>query len=47
MGGSSTSITFDENTWGFDGSRNASADFKTEVTDAVKTAVNCAGCGDF
>ncbi len=38
MGGSSTSITFDENAQGFDGSGNASADFKTEVTDAVKTA---------
>lgn len=38
MGGSSTSITFDENAQGFDGSGNASADFKTEVTDTVKTA---------
>lgn len=38
MGGSSTSITFDQNAKGFDGSGNASADFKTEVTNAVKTA---------
>lgn len=38
MGGSSTSITFDQNAKGFDGSGNASADFKTEVTEAVKAA---------
>ncbi len=36
MGGSSTSITFDEGTEGFDGSGNASDEFKNEVTEAVK-----------
>ncbi len=36
MGGSSTSITFDEGAEGFDGSGNASDEFKNEVTEAVK-----------
>lgn len=36
MGGSSTSITFDEGAEGFDGSGNASDQFKNEVTEAVK-----------
>lgn len=38
MGGSSTSITFPEEANGFDASGNASAEFKNEVTEAVKTA---------
>lgn len=38
MGGSSTSITFPEEANGFDTSGNASAEFKNEVTEAVKTA---------
>lgn len=38
MGGSSTSLTFDEGAKGFDASGNASDEFKTEVTEAVKTA---------
>ena len=38
MGGSSTSITFPEEDNGFDASGNASAEFKNEVTEAVKTA---------
>lgn len=38
MGGSSTSITFDEGAAGFDGSGNASAEFKNEITEAVKTS---------
>lgn len=36
MGGSSTSITFDEGANGFDGNGNASNDFKNEVTETVK-----------
>lgn len=36
MGGSSTSITFEEG--GFDAAGNATDEFKTEVTEAVKTA---------
>lgn len=38
MGGSSTSITFDEGANGFDANGNASDEFKNEVTEAVKTA---------
>lgn len=38
MGGSSTSITFDETAQGFDGSGNATAEFKSEVTETVKSA---------
>lgn len=41
LGGSSTSITFtDYKGEGFDASGNASADFKNEVTDVVKSAAN-------
>ena len=41
LGGSSTSITFtDYKGEGFDASGNASADFKNEVTDVVKTAAD-------
>ena len=43
MGGSSTSVTFEEGTNGFDGSGNASDEFKSEVTEAVKAS---AGVGD-
>ena len=43
MGGSSTSVTFEEGTNGFDGSGNASDEFKNEVTEAVKAS---AGVGD-
>lgn len=42
MGGSSTSITFDEGANGFDGSGNASNDFKNEVTEAVKQSAGLA-----
>ncbi|MCM1246572.1 MAG: protein translocase subunit SecD [Roseburia sp.] len=38
MGGSSTSVTFEEGAKGFDAGGNASDAFKTEVTDAVKTS---------
>ncbi len=38
IGGSSTSITFDENTEGFDEAGNASSEFKTEVTETVKAS---------
>ena len=43
MGGSSTTVTFEEGTNGFDGSGNASDEFKNEVTEAVKAS---AGVGD-
>lgn len=43
MGGSSTSVTFEEGTDGFDSSGNASDEFKNEVTEAVKAS---AGVGD-
>lgn len=42
MGGSSTSITFDEGANGFDGNGNASNDFKNEVTEAVKQSAGLA-----
>lgn len=42
MGGSSTSITFAENAQGFDGNGNASDEFKTEVTEAVKASAGVA-----
>ncbi len=38
MGGSSTSVTFEEGANGFDAGGNASDAFKAEVTDAVKAA---------
>lgn len=38
MGGSSTSVTFEEGAKGFDAGGNASDAFKTEVTDAVKAS---------
>lgn len=38
MGGSSTSVTFDEGAKGFDAGGNANDAFKTEITEAVKTA---------
>lgn len=42
MGGSSTSITFDEGADGFDGNGNASNEFKNEVTEAVKQSTGLA-----
>ncbi len=38
VGGSSTAITFDDKATGFDASGNASPEFKTEVTEAVKAS---------
>ncbi len=38
IGGSSTSVTFDEKTEGFDEAGNASSEFKTEVTETVKAS---------
>lgn len=38
MGGSSTSVTFEEGAKGFDAGGNASDAFKTEVTEAVKAS---------
>lgn len=38
IGGSSTSITFDESCEGFDDAGNASSEFKTEITEAVKAS---------
>ncbi len=39
IGGSSTSVTFGADAQGFDASGNASSEFKTEVTDFVKSSV--------
>ncbi len=38
VGGSATSVTFNENQEGFDGQNNATDAFKTEVSDVVKEA---------
>ncbi len=38
IGGTSTSITFDDKAQGFDADGNASSEFKTEITEAVKTS---------
>lgn len=38
IGGSSTAITFDESCEGFDDAGNASSEFKTQITEAVKSS---------